>query len=402
MTRLSRPTLRFRPNGSPLADRDIKCRGQILFNRFTKQRWTPMKIKCNACQTVYTIPDEKIPAKKATAKCKKCDARIVFHPSKKKSAASPVQPAAVKTEQLKPKSPPSNAGLKKPMPKSPGPAASKMRKSKPPPLAGSKNPKLNSQFHAGPVRRKPTSQPVAEVRKRKPISPQSPKIAIKAKDRPLSRERLLRMAAFLIDGLLAFGSGVLIYNLAFKNPAEMGDPKVIRPSMVFGFALLYFSFSDGAILKGQSLGKRLVNLRVQDRAGNYPSFIRACQRYLIIAAPLFLIATILPFELPFTQLKILTVIISSCLLGAVFYLFLFNGSGQSLHDLTTGTYVVQSAFGDKIATPPFWKGHIVAIGVWCLSSIALFQFVAPIVIEKAEFETKSAQSSRMDLKKSVG
>ena len=143
-----------------------------------------MKITCNQCKTVFDITDENIFSKKASAKCKKCDSRIVVHPPRKEAVGKSVLQVETELNKLKPKPPPT--GPLKPKPKSPS------------------------------------------------------------------------LGTF-----------------------------------------------DGTILKGQALGKRPVKIRVQDRNGNSASLFKVCLRYLVIYAPIPFWATMLPFELPATQLHLL-------------------------------------------------------------------------------------------------
>ena len=45
-----------------------------------------MNIVCSQCNATYTIPDKKIPAKRATAKCKNCGGRITIEPGSDRPA----------------------------------------------------------------------------------------------------------------------------------------------------------------------------------------------------------------------------------------------------------------------------------------------------------------------------
>lgn len=44
-----------------------------------------MNIVCAQCNTTYTLPDQKVPAKQAVANCKKCGGRIVIEPGSSRS-----------------------------------------------------------------------------------------------------------------------------------------------------------------------------------------------------------------------------------------------------------------------------------------------------------------------------
>ena len=50
-----------------------------------------MNIVCAQCNTTYTLPDQKIPAKGAVASCKKCGGRIVIEPGPSRSDSIPTE-----------------------------------------------------------------------------------------------------------------------------------------------------------------------------------------------------------------------------------------------------------------------------------------------------------------------
>lgn len=63
---------------------------------------TILKISCPSCPATYNIPDEKIPAKGAKIKCKKCDGQIVIPPQTEDSNSkqAPVENVQPKVEEV--------------------------------------------------------------------------------------------------------------------------------------------------------------------------------------------------------------------------------------------------------------------------------------------------------------
>ncbi len=128
-------------------------------------------------------------------------------------------------------------------------------------------------------------------------------------------------------------------------------------------AVLYFGLMDGPAGGGQSVGKRLMKIRVVSAQGQVlpssASFLRAA----IFNAPYFLYGVELPLsrtpEALHWTLGALIVGVSA----TTAYLLLFNKpTQQGLHDLLTGSYVVDAVELDAIQPEPFWLGHWAILG----------------------------------------
>lgn len=61
-----------------------------------------MDIICQHCNATYTISDHKLPQKKAAAKCKRCDNRIIIDPSITGTQPTPVTTPAPAAPPLNP------------------------------------------------------------------------------------------------------------------------------------------------------------------------------------------------------------------------------------------------------------------------------------------------------------
>ena len=176
-----------------------------------------------------------------------------------------------------------------------------------------------------------------------------------------------RLAAFLIDSII-LGVPTLLLGLAFFQwAANLG-----QAGRLVGFvaALVYFGVLNSRIGGGQTLGKRLLGIRVTDRAGEALSLMRSSLRFLVLAIPYFLNG--LWFDVNTASVGVLEFLFGVLLafivfggLGAIVYLIIFNRrTRQSLHDLAIGSFVVRGrpkAVPLALATP---RLHIILVGLW--------------------------------------
>ena len=182
-----------------------------------------------------------------------------------------------------------------------------------------------------------------------------------------------RLVALLLDLLLLGTIGAVMGFVAFDVLAELG-----AFGRVVGFlgALAYFGLLNSRIGGGQTLGKRLLGIRVVDGGGALLSLPRSLLRYCVLGIPFFLNGA--PFGS--TVLRpgwgwVLSAVVFGGMLS-ILYLYLFNRrTRRSLHDLAVGSWVVN-------ADPPHgpvpgirtWRGHLVVVGL-----LFAMAFVAPSV-----------------------
>ena len=169
-----------------------------------------------------------------------------------------------------------------------------------------------------------------------------------------------RIAALFVDsivlGLVGFALG-LLFESAFVEMVNWG--RLIG----FGIALAYFGVMNSAISKGQTIGKKLLKIRVVDAANNPIGLVRSFIRYAILGTPFFLNALQFTSEsLPsFIVYPIYMIVFGG--LMAIPYLYLFNGeTRQSLHDVLVGTYVV-NADSEEQEVSAFSKVHTVVVAL---------------------------------------
>lgn len=169
-----------------------------------------------------------------------------------------------------------------------------------------------------------------------------------------------RVGAFLLDGLALGLFGFLLGLVFFEQFARLGSWGRL---LGFGISLAYFGILNSRIGRGQSLGKRALNIEVVDRDGAHIGFGRSCLRYTVLGTPFFLNGVVSdPGTLGYTLGLVI-------FLGgtAILYLIVFNRrTRQSLHDLLCDTYVVKTGGGGAVLAPPVWRGHYVAVAVLCV------------------------------------
>lgn len=180
-----------------------------------------------------------------------------------------------------------------------------------------------------------------------------------------------RLAAFVVDALLLGGVGLLLGWLAFDALAALGGW-----GRLVGFALAwpYFGLMNSRIAGGRTVGKRLLGLRTVGLDGTLLSPARGLLRGALVAVPWFLNNAVADPDL----LLLLPLVMVLCLLVfglglGLLYLLVFNRpSRRSLHDWAAGSVVVREPLAaGAVLGGRTWRGHLAAIGVLALLSLAL-------------------------------
>lgn len=152
--------------------------------------------------------------------------------------------------------------------------------------------------------------------------------------------RFKRFLGFLIDvlvlGIVGYISGFLFEHFYI---AIGGYGKIIG----FLISMVYFSVFDSKLFNGQTIGKKIVKIKVVNQQNETITIGNSIFRSLFYSL------TILLNGISFPNFKYLPVIIIiGIILFSLFvleaWLFIFNRStGQTLHDLLSKTYVVDSS-----------------------------------------------------------
>lgn len=169
-----------------------------------------------------------------------------------------------------------------------------------------------------------------------------------------------RVIAFHIDTFILAGIGFLLGAYFESIFVEMGGwARVIG----FGIGILYFGLLNSRLNNGQTLGKKLTNIRVVNKSNNTISVSRSMARYSVLSIPFSLNGAPLPFTLidSVVMYPISLVVFGGML--ATLYLIVFNRhTRQSLHDIALKTYVVHT---DATPHQPtnIWKPHFYVVGL---------------------------------------
>ena len=186
-----------------------------------------------------------------------------------------------------------------------------------------------------------------------------------------------RLGAFAIDMLLLGLVGMTLGWLLFDTLARMG---AYARLIGFAIALAYFGLGNSRLGGGQTLGKRLLGVRVVDAHDQLLSLPRALLRYVVLGVPFFVNG--LPLSPEQATSSPLGYLLSLVLFGGIFaivYLYVFNRrTRQSLHDLAVGSYVERFEGAPRTESfPALWRGHLVVVAL-----IAALALTAPAIANR--------------------
>jgi uncharacterized RDD family membrane protein YckC len=185
-----------------------------------------------------------------------------------------------------------------------------------------------------------------------------------------------RIFAFVIDvlmiGLVGLILGFFLSDF-FERLGQWG------PILGYVISLVYFGIFNSSKANGQTLGMRLMQIRVVDREGKTISIPLSFARYAILGAPWFLDSNIFPLSMRASWFATGFGFLLSGLAVALIYLYLFNRvTRQSLHDLIVGTHVVEAASSGRLEVPAVWRGHLYIAG----ATILLLLVAGPLVTKE--------------------
>ena len=179
-----------------------------------------------------------------------------------------------------------------------------------------------------------------------------------------------RLAALAVDVLLLGAVGFLLGLLFSEQFIALGP---WGRWLGFIIELGYFGLLNSRLGNGQTLGKRLLKIRVVDGANQLLSLPRTMIRAAILAIPFALngieaggLATNLYLMVP------LSVLLFGGLFG-ILYLYIFNRrTRQSLHDLAVGSFVVNAdALESDTEREPIWPWHLRLVGLILIVAAAV-------------------------------
>lgn len=200
-----------------------------------------------------------------------------------------------------------------------------------------------------------------------------------------------RVGAFMLDVLVLGVIGQLL-GLLFAHQFMM----LGQSGRLIGFAIAAIYFIPAHHLWGQTLGKRLMKIRVQALNGGPVSVAAATLRYVALGVPWFANGVFFAApNWPNVLLIAAGVVLASILLIGILgnaYLLLFNRPSRRLiHDLIAGTVVV-NAGSDRVAVVPddarLAPVHWVIVG---LIPVAIFAILGWVYVSSQISPTQMAE-----------
>lgn len=199
-----------------------------------------------------------------------------------------------------------------------------------------------------------------------------------------------RIGALLIDTIILGLVGFLL-GLALESTFVQigGWGRLIG----FVIALAYLGVMNSKLFKGQTIGKRILNLRVVDSENRTISLGRSVVRCIVLSAPFSLNGAQFSSE---ALISFLMYPLSLIIFGGLFsivYLYIFNRvTRQSLHDLAVGTFVV-NANSEKQEVDKIWKTHLVVVAVFFVAAAIAPAFTSKLATSEPFKDMLEVQSA---------
>jgi len=164
-----------------------------------------------------------------------------------------------------------------------------------------------------------------------------------------------RILAFCVDGVLV---GIVGLTLGFTVSDQLAQLGAWGRLVGFLLTLAYFGIMNSRLTNGQSLGKRLLRIRVVDPQGRPLSVARSFLRFVPLGVPWFLNNAAFPESVLFSfWVYLLSIAVFGLGLSFIF-LFLFDRPWRrSLDDLLAGSVVIRSAENGAVGAlaPRRWQ-----------------------------------------------
>lgn len=200
-----------------------------------------------------------------------------------------------------------------------------------------------------------------------------------------------RIGAFFIDSVFLGIIGFLL-GLVFKEQfVEIGGWGRL---LGFAIALTYFGVMNSKITRGQTIGKKVLKIRVVNNNNQPIDILRSFIRYSILGTPFFLSGTHFTNEMmPSLWIYPLSFVIFGGIFSII-YLYIFNRvTRQSLHDLAVGTFVVNSNNDNQEVGEAIWRPHLLIVSGFFLIATIVPTFTSTLTQDepfKGLLETQAA------------
>lgn len=188
-----------------------------------------------------------------------------------------------------------------------------------------------------------------------------------------------RIGALLIDSII-LGVFGLVLGLFFEETfVEIGG---FGRLIGFSVALIYFGLMNSSVASGQTIGKKILKIRVVNSDNKPINLIKSLGRYSVIGVPFFLNGAQFKMqEMPLFALYIIGIVVFGGMLSTV-YLYVFNRvTRQSLHDLVFSTYVVNIGIGNS-SFGKVWTPHKVIVALLFIAPVITIFFTSNLMQQK--------------------
>ncbi|GAA3935637.1 RDD family protein [Litoribacillus peritrichatus] len=179
-----------------------------------------------------------------------------------------------------------------------------------------------------------------------------------------------RLGAFFLDSLILCVVGFLLGLFLEDYFVKLGDWGRL---VGFVIAFPYFAILNSTLGSGQTLGKRVLKIRVVNAQNTTLSLTLSGIRYAILSVPFLLNGAGFGSDQSILSTVFLSIISLAVFGGglSILYLYLFNRkTRQSLHDIVVGSYVVNVDV-EKQETEAIWKVHYGVVALLCIISLVL-------------------------------
>ncbi|HET8902612.1 MAG TPA: RDD family protein [Saccharospirillum sp.] len=205
-----------------------------------------------------------------------------------------------------------------------------------------------------------------------------------------------RVGALVIDAAVLVSVGFVL-GLVFES--YFVELSVWARAIGFVIALLYFGILNSELNNGQTIGKRLLAIRVVNVRNESIKLDVSLLRSLILVTPFFVQGSGLPGALlhSFWIYPVSLVLFGG--LASIAYLMVFNRlTRQGPHDWICRTFVA-NVESDPQRPEPIWLGHSVMLGFILILSLALPAAVQQSNIAKPlpDLERSAAQLMQLDI-----
>ncbi len=192
-----------------------------------------------------------------------------------------------------------------------------------------------------------------------------------------------RIGAFTLDWAILASTGFFLSLLLEPMFVSLGPWGRL---VGFVMALTYFGCLNSSIAKGQTLGKKALDIRVVDQNNQCIKPSVSFFRSSFIAIPFALNGAQFSSSILNSPLLYLISMVIFGFFLSLAYLLVFNkATRQSLHDLATGTYVV-NAHDNPQEISAIWKPHY-----YIVFAIFLVSALSPIFLASSSNQIKIEQ-----------